>query len=269
MDFIVSKMIGFLIAPVNITLILCFSGLLLILTGGKHLGLISIFSGTLFLAAAVHTPLGNILILPLEERFQRPPLPANITGILCLGGGIESQTSIERDIVEQANASDRLYETAMLAKKYPEAKILYSGGSGKLLGSDYSSAEVAKRYFESLGIEPGRIWLESKSRNSYENVKLSYQLVAPKAGQTWIVVTSAFHMPRSIGLLRKAKWSILPWPVDYQTFGWAASGDFTNDGMSNLITTHLAIKEWVGLVSYFLLGRIDTPFPAPSNDDTS
>ena len=89
------------------------------------------------------------------------------------------------------------------------------------------------------------------------------RLVAPEAGQTWLLVTSAFHMPRAMALFRKADFAVLPWPVDFRTSGREGVGLFVDNPVDSLQATTIALREWIGLFAYWLSGRIDRPFPAP------
>src|SRR5690606_33501583 len=90
-------------------------------------------------------------------------------------------------------------------------------------------------------------------------------LVTPGPGETWLLVTSAFHMPRAKALFDKAGFATVPWPVDYRTSGREGISLFADDPEDALSNTTLALREWLGLAAYWLSGRIDTPFPSPEN----
>ena len=114
-----------------------------------------------------------------------------------------------------------------------------------------------------LGIPASRLILESRSRNTSENVAFTRDLVQPTPDDTWLLVTSAFHMPRAIGLFRKAGFPVVPWPVDYRTSGEEGIGVFRDNVLDSLQTTTTAVREWCGLVAYKFTGRIDSVFPGP------
>lgn len=260
--FLIAKLVGILIFPPAAAFFLIVAALVLATSNRVKLAWFSAVSASAILAIAIFTPAGMALILPLEQRFKRAELPEKIDGIVCLGGGVESIISSQRNIVEMANAGDRLYETALLAKRFPEAKVVYSGSSTILYGNTINEgAEIAKKYLQSLGIEPARITLETKSRNTDENVRFSKELIKPSPDQTWVLVTSAFHMPRSIALFRTHKWDVLPWPSDYRSFGPQAATKFTSDYTSNLETMSVALREWIGIISYRLTGKTDVLLP--------
>jgi uncharacterized SAM-binding protein YcdF (DUF218 family) len=153
----------------------------------------------------------------------------------------------------------------VLARRYPDAKVVVSGGSGEIILEGEGDAPAAQRLLTALGVSADRLILENKSRNTYENAVFTKQLVSPKAGETWLLVTSAFHMPRAKALFDKAGFPTVPWPVDYRTSGEEGVSLFADNPLDALETTTVAAKEWVGLFAYWLSGRIDRPFPAPGN----
>ena len=144
------------------------------------------------------------MLNPLEERFQRPPLPDKVAGIIVLGGGFEGAINLARGGYDMNSGGDRFLEAAVLARRYPQAKIVVSGGTGTLVLDGEGDADTAPKLFEALGIPASRLILEKESRNTYENVENIRKLVTPGEDETWLLVTSAFHMPRSMGLFRKA-----------------------------------------------------------------
>jgi uncharacterized SAM-binding protein YcdF (DUF218 family) len=158
-------------------------------------------------------------------------------------------------------AAERLTEAARLARAFPKAKVVFSGGSGTLLRSGEVAAGPVAAYLKAMGIEADRIVLEAASRNTHENARFTKDLLKPQPGERWVLVTSAYHMPRSIGVFRKEGFTVVPFAVDYRTRGpedWARLFDSVPSGF---MRADLAAKEWVGLVSYWLLGRTSELFP--------
>lgn len=260
MFFLLSKVFWFFVQPVNLAIFLLVAGLVGGIFGRRWLRTGSLLAA-LILVASVWTSLGAILIGPLEERYPRPPAPAEVTGIVVLGGGMEGAINLARGGYELSTAGDRFVEAAVLARRYPEAKIVVSGGSGDLIQEGEGDAATAQRLLTALGVAPERLVLENRSRNTYENAVFTRELVAPKPGETWLLVTSAFHMPRAKALFDKAGFETLPWPVDYRTSGREGVGLFTDNPIDALETTTVATKEWIGLFAYWLTGKIDSPFP--------
>ena len=177
------------------------------------------------LAVLDRAPLGPTLVPPLEARFTRASIPhgRHIDGIIVLGGSI-----------------DRTVEGVELARRYPTAKLVITG----------FKEEEAHAYALRHGIGD-RLVLETKSRTTYENALLTARLLAPARGQHWIIVTDAWHMPRSVGAFRAAGFTVLPWPI-------RSAPD------SARLTAGIARHEWLGLIAYRLLGRSDSLFPAPA-----
>lgn len=264
MFFVLSKIFWFFAQPINLATILLVLALLFTLFGRRRLAATLVFLTTLGLAVAVWTSFGAMLLTPLEERFPRPDLPATITGIVVLGGGLEGQINLVRGGYELNASGDRFVETAVLARRFPEAKVVVTGGTGTLVLEGEPDADTALRLFTALGIARDRLILEGKSRNTYENAVFTKEMVQPKSGEIWLLVTSAFHMPRSMALFRKADFQVLPWPVDYRTSGSEGMGFFKDNATDSLQNTTLGLREWVGLIAYWLSGRIDAPFPGPA-----
>src|SRR6186997_105947 len=209
MFFVLAKILGFFAAPSNVLVSLGILGVLLMATrfarSGRRLAVFSLIG----LAIAGWSPLGNALILPLEERF--PPWDASRgapTGIISLGGALDTVVSPVRNEVALNEAAERMTAMAELARRYPQARIVFSGGSGRLIFDGVSEASLAARLFESFGIARERITLEDKSRDTDENGRFTKELVQPKPGERWLLVTSAHHMPRSVGLFRSEGFSV-------------------------------------------------------------
>jgi len=263
--FTLSKTVGVLLLPTNFLIVLAVIGVLLTMTRFAPTGRRIMIAAILLLAFAAFSPLGNLLLYPLESRFpvwsdaQGAP-----DGIVVLGGPIDPDLSAAHDMPVIRTAPDRIVAAAALARKYPNAKIVFSGGSSSLISNEAREADYAADVFESLGVAKGRLILDRASRNTYENAVLSKQLAAAKPGERWLLVTSAFHMPRSVGLFRKVGFAVEPYPVDWHvgrdTADIFAFTQFSTDG---LVRTDIAVREWLGLVAYRLAGRTSALFPAP------
>ena len=264
MFFVLAKILGFFAAPSNVLVSLGILGVLLMATrfarSGRRLAVFSLIG----LAIAGWSPLGNALILPLEERF--PPWDGSRgapTGIISLGGALDTVVSPGRNEVALNEAAERMTAMAELARRYPQARIVFSGGSGRLIFDGVSEASLAARLFESFGIAKERITLEDKSRDTLENARFTRELVQPRPGERWLLVTSAHHMPRSVGLFRSEGFSVEAYPVDYRTRGAIDLLRFFSTVGDGLRRTDTATREWVGLLVYRLTGRTAELFPAP------
>jgi uncharacterized SAM-binding protein YcdF (DUF218 family) len=202
-------------------------------------------------------PLGELLLRPLEGRFTPNPQLFLVEGIIVLGGAEDARKSALWGQPLLNEAGERYMAALALARRFPHARVLFTGGSGDLrdIGkADQSEAKIAEQLFEEQGLDPKRLILERASRNTAENAKLSFELVSPSPYENWVLVTSAFHMPRALRSFKLAGWRhIIPFPVDFR------SGRFTDDiGWDlgrNLELLNVAVKEYVGLLVYRLTGR--------------
>jgi uncharacterized SAM-binding protein YcdF (DUF218 family) len=264
--FYLSKIVWFLAQPLNFSILLLAVAVIFGGFGWRRISRPAALLALLVLALSSLTSLGALIMNPLEERFQRPsPPPENVAGIVVLGGGLEGAINLARGGYDINNGGDRFIEAVALARRYPDAKIVISGGTGTVLLEGEGDADTAVRLFEALGVPRSRLTLEPNSRNTYENVANIRTLVSPGRDETWLLVTSAFHMPRSIGLFRKAGFPVVPWPVDYRTSGREGIGILRDNAIDALSTTTMAIREWSGLIAYKFAGRIDSVFPGPAD----
>jgi uncharacterized SAM-binding protein YcdF (DUF218 family) len=224
-----------------------------------------VIAAVLLLVICGLSPLGNLLLYPLEQRF--PPWDASRgapDGIIVLGASIEADLSTAHGTPVVRSSPDRLIAAAALAHRYPKARVVFSGGSANLISNDAREADFAGAIFESLGIDKSRLIMERASRNTEENAQFSKALLAPREGERWLLVTSAFHMPRSVGLFRKAGFAVEPYPVDWRVGGRGDIFNFTNVAIDGLGRTDLAVREWMGLIAYRATGKIDVLLPGPS-----
>jgi uncharacterized SAM-binding protein YcdF (DUF218 family) len=264
MFFLLAKVLGFFALPSNLLIVLGLLGTLLMVTRHARAGRRLAIASIILLAIAGWSPLGNALILPLEERF--PPWNASRgapTGIISLGGAVDTVVSPVRGEVALNEAAERLTAMAELVRRYPQAHVVFSGGSGRLIYDGATEAEFAVRLLESFGIDRQRIILESKSRDTDENARFTKELLQPKDGERWLIVTSAHHMPRAVGVFRAAGFPVEAFPVDYRTRGAIDLLRPFSPLSDGLRRTDTAVREWVGLLIYRLAGRTEELFPAP------
>ena len=264
MYFFASKIIGFFVVPSNLILTLTICGLLLWRTRFSKFGMRVTVASILLLLIAGVVPVGTALLLPLENRFQPWNASRGVpTGIIVLGGVINPEVSIERGEISLDEAAERLTAAVELYRRYPTVRVVFAGGSANVLFPGPSEAEFAAIFLERFGIPRDRIELEGSSRNTMENAINTARLVMPKPGEKWLLITSASHMPRAIGLFRKAGFPVEAYPVDWQTGGW---GDLAKQSFSlsgGLHHLDMAAHEWIALIFDRLSGRTSTLFPGP------
>lgn len=212
------------------------------------------------------SPLSNALLLPLEERFATATpqsITGQVAGIILLGGAEDGWVSTGRGGLAVNEAAERITETARLARAHPEAKIVVTGGVARLLGTGAEGSSAVAEFFRDMGIAPDRLIVETKSRNTHENATFTLALIEPKPGETWLLITSAYHMPRSVGVFRKAGLEPKAYPVDYRLHGAVDTTRWFESLPSGLKRFDLAVKEWAGLLAYWLSGRTSALLPSP------
>ena len=262
MFFVLSKVLWFLTAPSNLLLLLVLAGAGLGLRW-RRLGLGLCAASALVLLAGGLSPLAALLFAPLEDRFPRYRDDGTpVAGIVVLGGGVETVLSAARGQLVLNDAGERMVALGDLARRHPGATVVFAGGSGRLTGDGgVSESAIVRRHAASLGVAPERITYEENSRNTRENAAFSAALVKPKPGERWLVVTSAWHMPRAIGCFRQAGFTAAAYPVDYRTSPRIAAFHATaGDGLFDL---DIAVREWLGLLAYRMSGYTEKVFPGP------
>lgn len=250
--------------PSNFMIGLGLFGIILLMTRFRRFGRGLMVTSLLLLAICAWSPLGKLLLYPLETRF--PPWDAGKgapDGIIVLGGPIDADLSVAHGKAVVVASGDRIIAGAVLAHRFPNARLLYTGGSPNLVANDAKEADYATGLFEGLGIARSRLLMERASRNTLENAEFSKAMVNPKPGERWVMVTSAYHMPRSVGLFRKAGFEVEAYPVDWKV--GIGSDLFTLDSIAGdgLGRVDPAVREWMGLVAYRLTGKTDALLPGP------
>lgn len=263
--FLASKLFWLISTPSTLLALLALAGLL-IMVRWRRTGTVLAAVAILGLLAAGLGPFGRLMTVPLEDRFPvfvddgRP-----VDGVIVLGGAELPEITAARGQPAFQESAERILALADLSRRYPQARLVFSGGSGSLTPSALSEADVVRRALPQFGVDPGRIDYEAQSRNTAENAQFSRALVQPKPGERWLLVTSALHMPRAIGCFRAAGFPVTAYPVDFRTTGWAPWWQPFDSVAQGLDFFDTAVRQWIGLAAYYATGRTDTLFPAPEN----
>jgi len=261
MFFILSKTLAFLILPSNLLIAVGLAGLVMMATRWRRLGGRLTMASLVLLALIGFSSLGALLTHVLEDRFPAwDPARGAPAGIVVLGGEISPKLSRERGEPALGGEGARIVAMAKLARTYPDARIVYSGGDATLLSNQSPEANYVYPLLDSFGIARARVTLESRSRNTAENAIFTKDMVKPKQGERWLLVTSAQHMPRAIGCFRRVGFPVEAYPV-----GWLTGAE-ANIGLNLVFSGGLAqfdsaAHEWIGLLAYWLTGKTDEFLP--------
>lgn len=264
--FILSKVVHFFVSPSNVAVLLLFLGLFFLISSMRRSALASLSAGMIILVIFGYLPTGSFILAPLENRFPVVDLQTAEAphGIIVLGGSVGAGMPAARGTrIELNEAGERLAMTAVLARRFPDARLIMSGGDAAVLFPlDVREGDYMKRGLEDLGIDGNRIEVDRVSRNTEENAIETLRIIAEDRDKVWWLVTSAYHMPRSIGCFRRLGLDPVAFPVDFRTYPdvqiWP--GRVVSDGLKR---SDRAIHEWFGLLSYRLLDRTTAFFPGP------
>lgn len=260
--YTLSKLVWLVLEPSNFLVFLVLAGIGLTFTRALRAGRVLVLTGGIGLCVAGFAPLGTALMRPLETAF--PPLveEGQVDGIVVLGGALVTDVSMARGQLSINEAGERLTALAGLARRHPNAAIVFTGGAGDFTGSAIAEADALERVIGEL-LPDRAIRYERLSRNTRENAQNSYRLARPRPGSRWLLVTSAWHMPRALGLFRKAGWSVTPYPVDFRSSGtpddWRPNAAIS----LGLRRVDVATKEWLGLLFAVLVGHSEQLWPKP------
>lgn len=259
--FYLSKILWFFANPFHLVLLLAICALIALLLKWIRLTKLLLTTTTLIMLVFSIYPIGDFALTPLEKRFSRPEqLPTNIDGIIILGGSIKQQQSAAWGTLEANSSNERITKGAALARAYPNAKVIFTGGSGLVRKTSLNESEIAELMLLEQGVKRQRIILEDKSRNTYQNAVLSKQVLNNNIDGNWILVTSAFHMPRSVAVFRSIGWDTIPFPVDYKSLP-PQNRSLNFNYKENMGNFAYALHEWLGLIAYYYTGKSAELFP--------
>lgn len=254
--FITAKLLAFLTQPLAWVMVLLALGLTLQRWRRTATGLR--WAALLVLAVQGWQPLPDALVRQLETRHPGPGPQADLShyaGLVVLGGALEpSYVWAGHEQPELNERAERMTAALPLLQRYPQFQLLFTGGEGEWLSQGMSEAERARIFYQHMGVAPQRLLFEAASRTTHENAVMSAALPGVDKARPWLLVTSAWHMPRALATFEKAGWNVTPYPVDYrsgQQTPWARYS--LAKGAS---TWHLALHEYAGLLSYQLSGKI-------------
>lgn len=269
MYFILSKIFWLLFAPANLIILMLAIGGWLMLMRWRITGAVIFLVGFVTLIVGTVSSLPDRALETLETRF--PPCDdhaAHIEGVVVLGGAVNIVQTQIWDRLTLGDAGSRVVMMADLARRYPNAKIVFTGGYGALFGTPISEADVIVKHLAVFGLDPSRIIFESKSRNTIENARFTKELVDPKPDEKWLLVTSGFHMPRAYGMFRKIGFPVEACVSDYISTPGYDDGDISFDVAGRLQLLNRVTREYIGLVAARLYDFTDELLPGPAKSTT-
>ncbi|MGV0820562.1 YdcF family protein [Martelella sp. AMO21009] len=248
--FVVSKLFWMIFQPLAFAFLTTLASLVCLAFSWSAAAAVFAALAAITLGIACFTTTGAMLMAGLENRFPRPELEAAPTLAIVLGGGISTGISARRGTYVFSSAADRYIEALRLARIYPQMKILVTGGDNSLSGNINGEAAPAARFFADHGIAAERMIYEPSARNTAENASLTAALLESQGlkDASCIIITSAYHMPRSMALFGRQRMKITPWPADYRTDGNIRLGFSFDKPMINAMMLSTALREWAGLL---------------------
>ncbi len=265
MAFVLSKLFWLIFRPLNLVIFMIIAGSLIRFAARKSPRLQRFGGGLIGLSALVMVVFGftnipDYFLYNLENRAGSAEISEKPAGIIILGGGLNPHITRQRNIkYAMSDAGERLIAAFELSNKYPDIPLVYSGGPDKINAEQYPETLIAQNIARALYGDKKTIIAENKSRNTWENAVFLKQLLKPARGEKWIVVTSAYHAFRSAAIFKKIGFEIHIYPANYQAV-YVGHIALANDAAQQFKKTDLVLKEYIGIVAYWLMGRLDWPF---------
>lgn len=255
MFFILSKVFWFVIAPLNVIILVLALAAFLSFTRFRRTARFLLVASVVVLISVGFTRLGDLPLIWLEERYQSPEPLTEVDGIIILGGGIGTTGYHHEAPYYIGSWADRVTTGLALKQRFPNARLIYSGGSGRLAGDKGVEARAARQLVIDLYGDDRAMDIEGLSRSTWENGVETMKMIGPGADpKRWVLVTSSWHMLRAMGVYRKLGFEPVPYPTDYKAA--APTPPYLADSaVDQWDKFQLAIRELVGLAAYWATGR--------------
>lgn len=253
MFFYVSKIVDRCLEPLNAVVLVQLAGLILLLAKKETIAKALLAASTATILMIAVFPVATLVTRPLEQWMPASPaLPERIDGIVLLGGGQDAE--LTQAYGKPTGSPETMAEFVALARRFPDAKLVVSGGWSSISRPSITAADVISLFVSQQGIDARRLIIQKNSRNTFEDAAFARKIVKPKLGESWILITTALHMPRSILVFRRMGWDVQPDPVGYR---FAPQGyEFTFDASEQFAMLRDAVHEWLGLLAYKATGKI-------------
>lgn len=253
--FVLSKLLSAITQPM-FWLALWWLAALVLLPRRRQPATAMLWAGLLVLGLLGFRALPDALLRPLENRYPVPSADAipRHAGAIVLGGATgHPETYIAHGQVPLGDAAERMTVPVGWLHQHPNLELVFSGGEGRLLTTGVTEAELAGAFYQSQGLDMRRVRLEDGSRNTRENAQQIARLLGPRCQEPWLLVTSAWHMPRSVTEFEAVGCRVTPYPVDFRTGERTAWTEYSL--AHSLVRWQTALHEWLGLLVYRLTQR--------------
>jgi uncharacterized SAM-binding protein YcdF (DUF218 family) len=223
----------------------------LVLRRYRRTALGMIWSGVIVFGLLGFKFIPDSLLRPLENQYPVPGKDSidHHIGLMVLGGALDHPDIHQaHGQVPLGDAAERMSVPVGLMRQHPKLQLVFSGGEGRLLITGTTEASLAKAFYEEQGIDMTRVTLEGQSRTTRENARQMAALLGDQCRQPWLLVTSAWHMPRAMAEFEAAGCTVTAYPVDFRT---GSVTDWTEYSIAHgLLRWQTALHEWLGLLVY-------------------
>ncbi|MGI0490674.1 YdcF family protein [Alkalinema pantanalense CENA528] len=260
MFLFLSKLLPLFIYPLGLALWMLVAAIVLILRKRSRLALIPIALSTVILLVSSSGAFSSFLVRSLEKQNLPQPLP-NAQAIAVLGGATQSALP-PRPWVEMSDEGDRVLYAAKLYRDGKAPKVILSGGRIGWRGPGISEAEDMATFMETMGVPRSAMLLEPNSLNTRENAVNIQKIAEQNQISQMLLVTSAMHMPRSLMIFRKLGMNPIPATTDFIVTTPNQPPSLQSFLLNllpeaeNLRSTTRAIKEYIGMLIYWLKGWV-------------
>jgi uncharacterized SAM-binding protein YcdF (DUF218 family) len=248
--FVLSKLMSAITQPM-FWLALWWTLALLMLQRWRRLAAAMLWGGLVVLGLLGFEAGPHALLRALENRYPVPTAEAvgRHVGVIVLGGATEHSDIYQaHGQVPLGQAAERFSVPVGLLRQHPQLQLVFSGGEGRLLTTGVTEAELAKAFYQQQGVDMGRVVLEGGSRTTRENAIQVAAMLGERCKQPWLLVTSAWHMPRSVPEFEAVGCQVTPYPVDFRTGATTAWTEYSL--ARSLLLWQTALHEWLGLWVY-------------------
>ena len=250
--FVLSQLMSAITQPV-FWLALWWAVALLVIGRWRRTALGMLWSGLSVLGLLGFEALPHALLRPLENKYPVPSAAAveRHVGVVVLGGATQHPRSYQAHAqVPLGEAAERMSVPVGWLRQHPQLALVFSGGEGRLRATGVTEADLARVFYQEQGLDLARVTLEAGSRTTRENARQVASLLGPRCQEPWLLVTSAWHMPRAMAEFESVGCSVTPYPVDFRTGASTAWSDYAL--ARSLLLWQTALHEWLGLAVYAL-----------------